>query len=148
MHAANSDEADEEDAEVLEELGLSSAKKASPKPKSGADIVHDSSHPNKDAAAVDKKMLADMSKEVLDSVKKEKVDWAKKRYTVKEQKASKAGATAAEKAHDAERGAAAIAGVATGSEERGKVQADAIVAKMKADIKNGVQSKADAKKTS
>merc|ERR1711988_1816767 len=51
-------------------------------------------------------------------------------------------------AHDAERGAAAIAGVATGSEERGKVQADAIVAKMKADMKNGVLPKADAKKTS
>merc|ERR1712070_878988 len=101
-------------------------------PEGGETDVHDTAHPNKDAVQVDHKILDDLEKEV-DKATGKKKDWAKVRYTGKQIKDSKSTADAADKAEDAERGAAAISKEAVPQVIQGKGQADAVWTKYKHD---------------
>merc|ERR1712070_947620 len=101
-------------------------------PEGGETDVHDTAHPNKDAVQVAHKILDDLEKEV-DKATGKKKDWAKVRYTGKQIKDSKSTADAADKAEDAERGAAAISKEAVPQVIQGKGQADAVWTKYKHD---------------
>jgi len=127
---------DEESAKLLT-TGIK-ADGADDSDSDGTKEVHDPSNPNRESAGVDQKMLDELNDQVNKATGK-KINWAKKRFTPKQIKNSEAAADEAEKAEDAERGAAAIAGEASKAEMHASHQADGLVKKMQA--KEGLPDK-------
>jgi hypothetical protein len=96
-----------------------------------ASFSHDPSNPNKDAKHVNKKMLKEMANQVKQVTSRET---KAKKFSPQQIKDSSTTAKTADSAHDAERGADAVAKLAVGAEQSGKHQADGMVARMKEKI--------------
>jgi len=106
----------------------------------------DPSNPNKDAADVNNQLVKDMKREIR-KAKGQKKKVQKKIFSAKEIKASETTAKAATDASDAERGAAAVSGMASEPLNHGLHQAEGLVARIKAPEKPSMLARMKAKKS-